>query len=232
MTLSLAYFLHPVDVGLIKNIKVILRTDIQGGQIEAVAKEGKYTQVEMARELRVNQSTISRELRPGRTRQMRSNHTDYDCYLTDAGARVYRKNRKHSRPRDPHKYSEKFLRKLPKVIKSTLDKPRIHSVVTFVHTYRRNHPDERVPCTKTVYNLIDQGVLPIKNIDLPIKTRMRPRRKHPSEAIGANTKDLGPGIEERDPAVLERKEPGHWEVDLMMGKRAKTEPVIITMIER
>lgn len=207
-------------------------TDIQRGQLEAMAKEGKYTQIEMAQELGVSQSTISRELKRGRTRQMNSNHTYYECYLADAGARIYRENRKHSRPKGHDKYSDKFLKELPKAIKSTKDKPRIHSVDTFVHTYRKDHPDERVPCTKTVYNLIDQGVLSVKNIDLPMKTRMRPRRKHPSEPKGTNTKHLGRSIEERDPAVLERKEPGHWEVDVMMGKKAKTEPVIITMVER
>jgi len=45
-------------------------------------------------------------------------------------------------------------------------------VDTFVHTYRKEHSDEHVPCTKTVYTLIDSGVLPVKNIDLPMKTRM------------------------------------------------------------
>jgi|SRR5690625_524877 len=138
-------------------------TDIQRGRLE-----------EMAKELSLNQSTISRELKRGRTRQMASNRTYYDCYLADAGARVYHENRQHSRARDQDKYSEDFLKKLPKAIVSTKQEPREHSVDTFVHTYRRKNPNEHVPCTKTVYTLIDNGVLPILNIDLPMKTRIRP----------------------------------------------------------
>ena len=48
------------------------------------------------------------------------------------------------------------------------EKPRVHSVDTFVHTYRLQHVDAVVPSTKTLYNYIHQGLLEIKVIDLPI----------------------------------------------------------------
>jgi len=207
-------------------------TDIQRGRLEEMAKNGNYTQVQMAKELGVNQSTISRELKRGRTRQMAYDHTYYECYLADAGVRIYHENRQLSRAKDHHKYSENFLRELSKAIISTKQNPRIHSVDTFVHTYRKQHPDEHVPCTKTVYTLIDSGVLSIKNIDLPMKTRMRPRKKHRSDPKGTNAKHLGRSIEERDPSVLSREESGHWEIDLVLGKKTKGEPVIITVVER
>lgn len=98
--------------------------------------------------------------------------------------------------------------------------------------YREKHPAEHVPCTKTVYTLIDQGVLSVRNIDLPLKTRMRPRKNKPSEPKGTNSKHLGRSIEDRDASVLSREEVGHWEVDLVLGKKTKGEPVIITMVER
>jgi len=207
-------------------------TDIQRGRLEEMAKSGNYTQTEMAKELNVNQSTISRELKRGRTRQMASDRTYYDRYLADVGARVYQENRQHCHAKDFHKFSENFFEELPKAILSTKQKPREHSVDTFVHTYRKNHPEEHVPCTKTVYTLIDQGVLSVRNIDLPMKTKMKPRRKKPSEPKGTNSKHLGRSIEERDDSVLSRKEPGHWEVDLVLGKKTKGEPVILTMVER
>lgn len=49
----------------------------------------------------------------------------------------------------------------------------INRVNTFVHVYRINNPEERFPCTKTVYALINQGVLSVRNIDLPMKIRLR-----------------------------------------------------------
>ncbi|MDF0728511.1 IS30 family transposase [Cytobacillus sp. S13-E01] len=207
-------------------------TDIHRGRLEEMARQGTYTQAEMAQELNVSQSTISRELKRGRTRQMASNRTYYDRYLADSGARVYHENRQSCHAKDFHKYSEGFFKELPKAIISTKKQPREHSIDTFVHTYRKDHPDEHVPCTKTVYTLIGQGVLSIRNIDLPMKTRMRPRKKQPSEPKGKNTKHLGRSIEERDASVLSREETGHWEVDLVIGKKTKGEPVILTMVER
>ena len=207
-------------------------TDIQRGRLEEMAKEGRLTQAQMAEALQVSQSTISRELQRGRTRQMKTNRTYYDCYLADAGARVYRENRHFSRAKDFHKYSENFFKELSKALIPTKKQPRIHSVDTFVHTYRAAYPEERVPCTKTVYTLINQGILDVRNIDLPMKTRMRPRKKQVSEPKGSNKKVLGRSIEERDASILLRTEFGHWEVDLVLGKKAKEEPVILTMVER
>jgi len=61
---------------------------------------------------------------------------------------------------------------------------------------------------------------------------MRPRKKIISEPKGRNAKHLGRSIEERTQEVLSRETFGHWEVDLVLGKKTKNEPVIITMVER
>lgn len=107
-----------------------------------------------------------------------------------------------------------------------------HSVDTFVHAYRKKHPEECVLCMKTVHTLINAAMLPICNIDLSMKTRMRPRKKTISEPKGRNAKSLGHNIEECAPEVLSREVFGHWKVDLVLGKKTKNEPVIITMVER
>lgn len=208
-------------------------SDIQRGRLEEMAKEGKLSQAKMALELGVDQSTVSRELRRGKVHQMAYDRSYYECYSAEAGSRVYKENRMRSHAKDfQHKYSEAFFKKIPKAIQSAKNDPRKQSVDTFVHTYRKKHPDEKVPCTKTVYALIDQGVLSVRNIDLPMKTSMRPRKKKRSEPKGKNVKRLGRSIEERDPSVLSREAFGHWEVDLVLGKKTKGEPVILTMIER
>lgn len=62
-----------------------------------------------------------------------------------------------------------------------------------------------------------------------MKTRMRQRKKKPSAPKGTNAKHLGRSIEERDASVLSRNEVGHWEVDLVLGKKAKGEPVVINL---
>lgn len=216
---------------IIENRTFTHLTDIQRGKLEQMAKIGTYKQAEMARELGVSQSTVSRELKRGRTRQLDYQHNYYEQYIAASGARVYKENRENSHARNHHKYSAAFLAALPENL-APMKGLRIHSVDTFVHSYRKSHPDERVPCTKTVYALINAAVLPIRNIDLPMKTRMRPRKKNVSEPKGHNAKHLGRSIEECDPEILSREDFGHWEVDLVLGKKIKNEPVIITMVER
>ena len=80
------------------------------------------------------------------------------------------------------------------------EKPRVHSVDTFVHTYRLQHVDAVVPSTKTLYNYIHQGLLEIKVIDLPRAVRIRKKfTKRPS-----TTKHLGKSIEERPEEINNR----------------------------
>lgn len=87
---------------------------------------------------------------------------------------------------------------------------------------------DQVVCTKTLYNYVDLGLLDIKNIDLPEKLR-RSRRK---PLIRENKRILGRSIEERPAEVLERKEFGHWECDLVIGSKSGGDDAILTMIER
>ncbi|MFO7196912.1 hypothetical protein QJS79_13590, partial [Enterococcus faecium] len=67
----------------------------------------------------------------------------YEQYIAASGARVYKENRENSHARDHNKYSAAFLAALPENLapKKGL---RIHSVDTFVHSYRKLHPDERL----------------------------------------------------------------------------------------
>lgn len=210
-------------------------SDIQRGQLHAMNQSNLYTQKEMAVILQVSQSTVSRELKRGRVEQMKivnGKNKPYVSYFPDVGARVYKENRQRSHAKDIKKYDQNFFSALQKALKPPKGELRIHSVDTFTHQYKKDNPDKRVPCMKTVYNLIDGGQLDVRNIDLPRKTRLRPRRKKPTEPHGTNKRKLGRSIEERDPAILTREEFGHWELDLVIGKKTKGEPVILTLLER
>ena len=90
------------------------------------------------------------------------------------------------------------------------EKPRVHSVDTFVHTYKLQHVDAVVPSTKTLYNYIHQGLLEIKAIDLPI----------------------GKSIEERPEEINNRSRFGDWEIDSVLGGKTVGEPSILTLVER
>ena len=83
-------------------------------------------------------------------------------------------------------------------------------------------------CTKTLYNYVDLGLLPIKNIDLPEKLK----RNTKSSNARKSRRILGKSIEERPETVNSREEFGHWEIDSVLGKKKDTEPAIMTIVER
>jgi len=87
---------------------------------------------------------------------------------------------------------------------------------------------KKMVCTKTLYNYVDLGLLPIRNIDLPEKLRRNTKPKRVRE----NRKNLGKSIEERPESVESREEFGHWEFDSVLGSKNADEPVALTLVER
>lgn len=115
-------------------------------------------------------------------------------------------------------------------VKELKRQPRVHSVDSFVHWFKRHYPDLPCPSTPTVYRYIDAGVLKLTNSDLPMKLRRRvkrPGKRHQR----MNKHVLGASIESRPQAVEDRQEIGHWEGDLVKGKRVASEPAIMTLTE-
>ncbi len=82
-------------------------------------------------------------------------------------------------------------------------------------------------CTRTLYNYIDQCLLKVRNIDLPLRvklnTKVRKNRK--------NRRIFGDSIEIRPEQVNDRSEFGHWEIDTIVGT-IDTSPVLLTLDER
>ena len=82
-------------------------------------------------------------------------------------------------------------------------------------------------CTKTIYNYIDLGLISIKNIDLPLRIRRKPKKHH----CRKNRRILGDSIEQRPQIVNVRQEFGHWEINTIVGKR-KARKVLLALDER
>lgn len=73
------------------------------------------------------------------------------------------------------------------------------------------------------------GNVSIKPIDLPKVVSIRKRSK---KVMKTNKKTLGKSIEERPEYINDRSEFGHWEIDLVLGKKTKSEAVMLTLVER
>ena len=184
-------------------------SEAERGEIEAYLSVG-LKPAEIARGLGRNRSTISREINRSSITQVKKINGHkfyYQHYYADAAHNRYRHARKASYYLKLDRVSDDFLTKFTEAMR---EKPRVHSVDTFVHTYRLQHVDAVVPSTKTLYNYIHQGLLEIKAIDLPI----------------------GKSIEERPEEINNRSRFGDWEIDSVLGRKTVGETSILTLVER
>lgn len=101
-----------------------------------------------------------------------------------------------------------------------------------VHQAKRilNIDPRLIPCTTTLYRWMDGQIMKTRNIDLLEKlrrnTKIRAPRTRPHKRI------LGTSIDERPEEINERTSFGHWEIDTVIGKKGKEEPVLLTLVER
>ncbi len=146
-------------------------------------------------------------------------------YKADQGKSVYLENREHSTRRYRVFETAPFLEYVVKQFKNehwSLD--AIFGYALHNELFKR----EEMVCTKTLYNYVSLGLLPIKNIDLPEKLK----RNTAKSQAAKNKKKLGRSIEERPESVELRNEFGHWEIDSVLGLKNENEPVVITLVER
>jgi IS30 family transposase len=197
-------------------------TAFDRGQIQALHNQGK-TQQEIADSIGCNKSTISRELKRGSVIQRKSDLTEYLAYYADVGQRVYDMNRS----RCGAKYK---LARVADFIEFAVSKfQKDHWSPDAICGYVKTHSlfDGMVVCTKTLYGYIDIGLLPMKNIDLPMKVSRNTKKKRTRQ----HKKVLGTSIEHRPQHINERQEFGHWEIDTVLGSNKKG-AALLTLTER
>ena len=153
-------------------------SEAERGKIEAYLSIG-LKPAEIARRLGKNRSTINREISRGSITQVKKVNGQkvyYQHYYANASHNRYRHAREDSYYLKLDSVLDDFLREYTEAMR---EKPRVHSVDTFVHTYRLQHVDAVVPSTKTLYNHIHQGLLETKVIDLPRAVRLRKKFTKP-----------------------------------------------------
>ena len=88
---------------------------------------------------------------------------------------------------------------------------------------------QTVICVSTLYSYIDKGVfLHLTNKHLWEKSRRKKRGYHPVKRIAHPQL---PSITDRPEQINQRLEPGHWEMDLIVGPTG-SRPVLLTLTER
>ena len=200
--------------------------------IEKSLKKGLSPR-QIAANLFKSKSTITREIKRGLITHQKVNTyysrnpsvpdfiqiTEYDAYEAQ---KRYEESRSHCRNKlkliDFSEFFE-FAQEQRRTCRYSPD-----SIVGFA---KANNMFEHIPCTKTLYNYIDMRLLDVRNIDLLLKVRRKPRK---SKCCRKHKRLYGTSIDERPDSVNERMEFGHWEGDSVVGKDGKSS--ILTLVER
>jgi len=193
------------------------------GQIAALLKEGK-TKRYIAKMLGRSPSTISREIKRGTVTQMRSDLSTYEDYYPETGYAVYKKNRLNCGAKSRLAQVEDFLKFAEgKILQSKWSPDAVVGSCKKDPKWK----DTPIVCTKTLYSYIDQGFLAVRNIDLTLKLRLKPK----SRRVRQNKRIMGLSIDQRPAEVKQRTTFGHWEIDTVVGKKSN-DSAILTLTER
>lgn len=202
-------------------------------QIAILLKEG-YSNRGVGNALGRAAQTINNEIRRGTITQLKrqkQNGKVYDYYYSvydpDAGQAAYEKNRLNCGRRPKWADTNAFIDWADE--KMLVEKWSPDAVVGFARKHGLFDPGI-IPGTTTLYQWIDRGVTKTKNMDLLEKLSRKPRRTERGHR--PNKRVLGRSIEERPEAVQARETFGHWEIDTVVGNRAKSDAVLLTLVER
>lgn len=191
------------------------------GALQQLHKLG-YSNRAIARELNCSPSTVGYELRRGTPEY--SGRGRKPGYSAKRGGAVYKANRLRCHRPQTVSRSSTF-------IDWTAEQIRNHkwSFDTCVGRAKllKVFQNQPIPCTKTLYNLLWKGELPLTLFELP---ELLSRRQHGKPRI--SNRSYGKSIEERPPEVAERNTFGHWESDTVIGRKAKGEKAAFTIVER
>jgi IS30 family transposase len=193
------------------------------GQIQLLNAEG-LSPYAIGNRLDRASNTIRNELRRGTVSQIKGNK-NVMIYYPDTGQLRYEANRNNCGTKFKFLQCESFIKHVTELFFH-----KDQSLDSICGASRRNKSFLRTQmvCTKTLYNYVDAGLLTIANIDLPLKVK----RSTKTARIKHHKKNLGTSIDERPIHINDRSEFGHWEIDTVIGKKDKSDAVLLTMTER
>ncbi len=182
----------------------------------------------IAKELGRSHSTINDEVKRGTTVQKKliNGKTLFlEAYYAETGEIIYEKHREASKPRYKLLNVGRFIQYAKQKIQEEKWSPDI--VVGRAIELGTYESHERV-CAKTLYRYIDEGLMSLTNMDLWLKLQRNTKPKRDRE----RKRILGQSIDERPQEINDRVTFGHWEIDTVVGRKTKGEPVVLTLTER
>lgn len=200
----------------------------------AILKVENYSNRQIASVLRRVPQTINNEIHRGMITQLKRQKQKgkvYNYYTKiydpDAGQAAYDRERLNCGRRPKWADTDAFIEWADDKMLNDKWSP---DVVTGFALKQELFDPSIVPCTTTLYNWIDRGIMRTKNLDLLEKLSRKP--KVSSQKQRPNKRIFGQSIDNRPKEIDSRKTFGHWEIDTVVGNKVKTDAVLLTLVER
>lgn len=124
------------------------------------------------------------------------------------------------------KIPKKIIRKLEYLIAF-----KRYSPAAALAKVKMENPGEKICCLKTLYTYIGKGLL--KNVTNDNLVYKAERRREYNKIVRLPRRaPSGSSIEQRPKEIDSREEFGHWEMDLVIGKKDKIDGAILSLTER
>lgn len=199
-------------------------TEDERNRIAMLLNEG-WSPYKIGKELGRAANTIRNEIKRGTT-TIFFKYFEKTGYFPDTGQAVYEKNRRKCRaPRKIQTCSTFISYVEEQVLKHKRSFASVRAEVLAEGLFQKEGT-----CSVTMlYAYTERGLLKIKNIDLPEKVGRRCKK---SGKVRIHKRLHGVSISERPEAINTREEFGHWEIDLVIGKKTSGDKVLLTLTER
>ena len=209
--------------------------------IETIMKEqlevyGKVNITSIAKKLNRSKSTISREIRRNRfvvvtevfnkdSILKKKKVITFEYESTEANEKALKKQKEKGTSRIKLLYNKQLIKEVNRLLKEEGKSPDI-----VAYKIRENKTFNVKVSTNTIYDGIRKGYLEVSTKD---RKRMKDKSRRcrvERNPIPESKKDRS--IELRPDYINNRKEFGHFEMDLVLGKQGKDKQCLLTLTER
>lgn len=187
-------------------------------------KQGKnYTEISQI--IGCHRTTISREIKRGLVQLKNSDWSTREEYVPELAQKIYDLNATLKGPK--LKIGKNTA--LAKFIEEKIEENYSPEVISYL--IEQNDQFKIKLHWKTIYNYIDKGVLLIDRDDLVYGEYKKKKTRKKESRLTTKQKE-GRTIRDRPEACDKRTEIGHWEMDLVEGRKGKGDPFLLVLSER
>lgn len=194
--------------------------------IEHLYNKQKKSYREIGEELGKNRSSIYREIKRGIVEILNSDLSTRIDYIASIGQK--RKDEKSSN-KGPNLKIGKAL-KLSNFIEEKIKEK--YSPEAISSEIRKDNKFETKLHWKTIYNYIDKGIFLVDRKDLTYGNYKKSKKEKKYDSTSRRKLKEGRMISDRPKEIDLREELGHWEMDLVEGKRDSDKKVLLVLTER